>query len=64
MSGLSFDPPRLCRCGSGHLRHALYDARAIFVAYVCARCEATVRGRFRPEIFTDPNYDTDEDVED
>ena len=53
-----------CPCGSGKPQRALYDARAIFVGYVCDKCESTVRGRYRPEIFTDPNYWTDEPVED
>lgn len=47
-----------CSCGSGQRPHAIHDARGIFVAYVCDKCEATRRAGYRPEIFTDPNYDT------
>jgi len=36
----------------------LRDARGIFCAYVCDRCEAEKRDRYRPEIFTDCDYDT------
>lgn len=45
-------------------RHRLFDTRGICCGMVCAKCEAAVRGRFRPEIFEDPNYETTEDVED
>lgn len=54
---------RLCNCGSGEPRRALYDARGIFVAYVCDDCETLVRGRYRSDIFEDPNYDADEAIE-
>lgn len=47
---------RACSCGSGDARRPLYDARGIFVAYVCAACEAARRAEYRPEIFLDPLY--------
>jgi hypothetical protein len=47
-----------CSCGSTRPRRPLSDARGIFVAYVCDRCEREVKRRYRPEIFTDANYDT------
>lgn len=53
-----------CSCGSGLPRRALYDARGIFCAYVCDACEARKRAGFRPGIFTDANYETDEPIED
>lgn len=53
-----------CRCGSTKFQRPLYDARSIFIAYVCDRCEARVRGRYRPEVFTDPNYEATEQIED
>lgn len=58
--------PRLreCPCGSGEFPDALHDARGIFCAYVCSKCEATKRAKFRPEIFSDSQYATDEPVED
>jgi len=52
-----------CTCGSGHFPTALHDARGIFVAYVCNACEAAKTARYRPEIFTDPNYAADEDID-
>jgi len=52
-----------CRCGSGKERRALYDARGIFVSYVCDDCEREVKRHYRPDIFTDPNYWTDEPIE-
>ena len=56
-------PSRECRCGSGLTHHALYDARGIFVSYVCTKCEPSVRDRYRADIFTDADYWTDEEVE-
>jgi len=54
---------RSCPCGSGRPRRALNDARGIFCGYVCDRCEAATRRRFRPEIFTDPQYEADEAID-
>ena len=52
-----------CSCGSGLASDALYDARGIYVARVCAKCEQRVKARYRPEIFTDSRYETDEPIE-
>lgn len=54
---------RTCPCGSGHPRYELVDARGIFCAFVCESCETEKRSRYRPEIFTDGNYWTDERIE-
>ena len=54
---------RKCRCGSGLYEWALKDVRNIFCAYVCDKCKTAVKGRYRPEIFTDPDYWTTENVE-
>lgn len=52
---------------AGHVcsgdRHALYDARGIFCAYVCDVCEDDRRSRYRADIFTDRNYWHDEPIE-
>lgn len=40
------------------VRRELRDARGIFCCFVCDACEAAKRQRFRPEIFTDADYDT------
>lgn len=52
-----------CPCGSGEDRRALYDARRIFAGFVCDRCEAAKRAKFRPEIFTSADYWADEPIE-
>jgi hypothetical protein len=52
-----------CNCGSGLAREELVDARGIFCAFVCNQCEAKKRAGYRPEIFTDSQYWTDEPVE-
>ena len=54
---------RECTCGSGLTRFALVDARGIFCTYVCNECEGFKSKRYRPEIFTNPNYDADEPIE-
>jgi hypothetical protein len=54
---------RLCYCGSGKPRRDLVDARGIFCAYVCDACEAEKRKGYRPEIFTDANYEASEPIE-
>ena len=55
--------PRECFCGSGLEQYRLNDARGIIVSYACKDCEAEVRACYRPEIFTDPNYWTDEPID-
>jgi len=52
-----------CACGSLLPRRELADARGIFCAYVCDECEAEKRSRYRPDIFTDPDYPADEPIE-
>ena len=52
-----------CACGSGEPRRAAYDARGIFLTYVCNRCEGAKLSRFRPDVLTDPNYPTIEPIE-
>ena len=53
----------LCKCGSGLFQRPLLDARGIFVANVCDECEETVKEQYRPDIFTDSEYQTDEPIE-
>ena len=53
----------LCSCDSGLPRRAIYDARGIFVTYACEKCEADKTSGYRPEIFTDSNYEADEPIE-
>jgi len=54
---------RECICGSGLPSEQLYDARGIYVSRVCEACEAEVRSRYRPEIFSDSGYECDEPIE-
>ena len=53
----------LCSCGSGKPRRELKDARGIFCAFVCDRCEWVRRSEFNGEIFIEPDYLADEDIE-
>jgi hypothetical protein len=53
-----------CWCGSGLPQRELFDARRIYCGRVCDKCEDGVKAKYRPEIFTDPNYETDEPIED
>lgn len=56
--------PKQCACGSGLQRYALSDARGLFCCYVCLKCEPAARRRYRPEIFTDSDYECDEPIDD
>lgn len=53
----------MCSCGSGLESIQMFDARGIFVAYVCSRCITKVKCKYRPEIFSNPNYEADEPIE-
>lgn len=57
------DDSMKCRCGLGLHREPLYDARGIFCCYTCDKCEKEKRAEFRPDIFTNPSYETDEPIE-
>jgi hypothetical protein len=52
-----------CPCGSGLTWWRLFDASVIYCGRVCDRCEAEKRSKYRPEIFTNPDYETDEPKE-
>lgn len=41
----------------------IYDARGIPCGRVCHLCEEKVRAKYRPEIFSNPNYEADEQIE-
>jgi len=53
----------LCHCGSGEEREAEYDARGIFLTYVCRKCRKEKLSGFRNDVLEDPNYECDEDIE-
>jgi len=52
--------PIPCKCGSGKDRFDLEDAAGILINYVCDDCEEEVKSRYRTEVFTDPDYWSDE----
>lgn len=54
---------RLCGCGSGRESYELLDARGIYCGRVCEQCEEQKKAKYRPEIFEEMNYWTDEPVE-
>lgn len=54
---------RLCDCGSLEKRTPIYDARGLFVIYVCSKCRNLKLLKYRSDIFTDPNYWTCEPIE-
>ena len=54
---------RECVCGSGQGRWPLYDARGIFCTYVCDKCEAEKRARYRVDVFEDSAYWADEEID-
>jgi hypothetical protein len=54
----------LMRCN--HTKHESYwvkDARGIELAKVCDKCKKEVLARFRPDVLDNPNYWSDEDIE-
>lgn len=53
-----------CTCASGLYPRPLVDARGVFCCYVCDDCEGSRRARYRPEIFSDPDYWHDEPIDD
>ena len=54
---------RTCNCGSGLEKYALNDARGIFCTYACEDCEKEKMKEFRPEVFSDMNYEHDEPID-
>jgi hypothetical protein len=52
-----------CSCGSGFEREAEYDARGIFLDYVCDKCRKQKLSKYRRDVLTDPNYWTDEPID-
>lgn len=53
-----------CICGSGRVdTFNLFDARGIYISKVCTECVEQVKRKYRPDIFTDSNYWTDEPID-
>ncbi len=47
----------------GESTYELFDARGIGCGLVCSLCVEQVKRKYRPEIFTDPDYWAAEDIE-
>lgn len=54
---------RTCSCGSGKSRHGEYDARGIFLTFVCEDCRTRKLAGYRPDVLTDSNYWADESID-
>jgi hypothetical protein len=54
---------RECPCGSGRNSWRESDSRGIPLARVCPKCRAEKLAKFRPEVLTDSQYETDEPIE-
>jgi hypothetical protein len=52
-----------CLCGSGLARYAEYDARGIFLTFVCDACVAEKLKEFRPDVLVNPDYWSSEPIE-
>ena len=44
-------------------RRTEYDARGIPLGVACPECRDELRAKFRPDVLTDPNYWSDEPIE-
>jgi hypothetical protein len=49
---------RPCPCGSGESSWWVSDARGIPLARVCSTCREKQLSKYRPEVLTNPSYDT------
>lgn len=52
-----------CPCGSGKWPQPRYDARGIFLCYICSQCEDIQMSKYRQDVLTDSNYWHDEPIE-
>lgn len=52
-----------CGCGSGLTPYEVYDARGIYCGKACDKCENKLKRKYRKEIFEDPEYYCDEDID-
>lgn len=54
---------KLCECGSGLYSHWVNDARGIPLCRTCPDCHDKKMERYRPDVLTDPCYETYEPIE-
>ena len=52
-----------CTCGSGRESWWEHDARGIPLARVCSSCKEEKLSKYRPEVLTNPQYETDEPID-
>jgi len=54
----------VCECETSYLQ-PIYDARGIYCGCSCGsdKCEAEIKAKYRPEIFTDSQYECDEQID-
>lgn len=52
-----------CTCGSGKDSWWENDARGIPLARVCIECKREKLSKYRPEVLTNSQYETDEPIE-
>jgi hypothetical protein len=55
--------PRPCPCGSNKTSYWQLDARGIELCRTCDDCHEEKMAQYRPEVLTDSNYETTEDIE-
>lgn len=51
-----------CSCGSGLEKDAEYDARGIFLTYVCDKCRDEKLSHYRRDVLENSNYECDEEI--
>lgn len=54
---------RPCPCGSEKPSHWQHDARNIPLCRTCDDCHDEKMKRYRPEVLTDGNYDSEEPID-
>lgn len=54
---------RKCTCESGDWGEEQFDARGCYLTITCPSCHSSKMKAYRPEVLSDPNYDTCEDIE-
>jgi hypothetical protein len=52
-----------CPCGSGLVSYWQHDARGIELCRTCGKCHDAKMAGYRPEVLTDSNYWTCEEIE-
>jgi len=58
-----FPKLRICNCGSGEQAYEINDARGIFIAYGCEKCEKEKTKNYSHDVLTNSNYECDEQIE-